>query len=69
VVKGVPDLDHFCLSVEKREWRALEERLAQAGAVLEAGPMTLWGAHGDATACYYKDPEGNRLEFRYYEAV
>ena len=62
------NLNHFCLCMDPANWSALEARLAVAGAVPEAGPMTLWGAHGDATAYYYKDPEGNHVEFRYYDA-
>jgi len=66
--RGPANLDHFCLCVDKGEWAELENRLQAAGTKLEAGPLTLWGAHGDATAYYYRDPEGNRVEFRYYEA-
>jgi extradiol dioxygenase family protein len=66
--RGAVNLNHFCLCVNTEEWSALEARLAAAGVVPEAGPMTLWGAHGDATAYYYKDPEGNHVEFRYYGA-
>ena len=66
--RGPANLDHFCLCVDKSEWSGLERRLQAAETVLEAGPLTLWGAHGDATAYYYKDPEENRVEFRYYEA-
>ena len=67
--KGSANLDHFCICIEKSEWSALEKRLEAAGTEREVGPVTLWGAHGDATAYYYKDPEGNRVEFRYYDSL
>lgn len=65
---GAANLNHFCLSIEARDWPALLERLDRAGVTMDTGPMTLWGAHGDATAYYLKDPEGNQLEIRCYGA-
>ena len=67
--QGFPNVDHFCLRVEKDDWNALAKRLEAAGTPREVGPVTLWGAHGDAIAYYYTDPEGNRVEFRYYDAA
>lgn len=64
---GVANLNHFCMSVAKTDWRPLLTRLANAGVAMKAGPMTLWGAHGDATAYYLEDPDGNQLEIRCYD--
>ena len=61
------NLDHFCLNLPRHEWQAAIARLETAGHAVEAGPMTLWGAHGDAIAVYLRDPENNRVELRYYE--
>jgi extradiol dioxygenase family protein len=61
------NVDHFCLAVDAPSWPALERRLAQAGVEYELGPITLWGAHGNGTAVYIRDSEGNRVELRYYE--
>jgi catechol 2,3-dioxygenase-like lactoylglutathione lyase family enzyme len=61
------NLDHFCLSMSEADWKAALARFSEAGGQLEAEPMTLWGAHGDATAVYLRDPEGNRIELRYYD--
>ena len=61
------NVDHFCLAVDAASWPALEERLKRAGVEYELGPITLSGAHGDGTAVYVRDSEGNRLELRYYE--
>jgi extradiol dioxygenase family protein len=66
---GAPNLNHFCMSIEASEWPALIARLERAGVKMDAGPMTLWGAHGNATSYYLKDPEGNQLEIRCYAAV
>jgi extradiol dioxygenase family protein len=63
----VANLNHFCVSVGESDWAALLERLATAGVQMDAGPMTLWGAHGDAVAYYLKDPDGNQLEIRCYD--
>jgi len=66
---GASNLNHFCLSIEAAEWPKLLDRLAHAGVEMDAGPMTLWGAHGNATSYYLKDPEGNHVEIRCYAAV
>ena len=61
-----PNMNHFCLAVERDEWEPLLERLAGGGVEIEAGPMTLSGARGDGTAIYVRDPDGNRVELRHY---
>jgi catechol 2,3-dioxygenase-like lactoylglutathione lyase family enzyme len=62
-----PNLDHFCLSLAGDRWRDIVASLVGHGIEIEAGPMTLWGAHGDATALYIRDPDGTRVELRTYE--
>ena len=62
-----PNLNHFYIALEKDEWEALLGRLAAAGVEIEAGPMTLSGARGDGTSIYVRDPDGNRVELRYYD--
>jgi catechol-2,3-dioxygenase len=63
---GRPNLNHFCLTVEKSEWERLRERLATRRVVI-AGPAPRWGARGNGTSFYFHDPEGNEIEARYYE--
>jgi catechol 2,3-dioxygenase-like lactoylglutathione lyase family enzyme len=43
------------------------DHLDAHGVVVEEGPGTRWGAHGNGTSIYFRDPEGNRIEIRYYE--
>jgi extradiol dioxygenase family protein len=60
------NVDHFCLAVDAASWPALQQRLEQANVAIELGPITLFGAHGDGTAVYVRDSEGNRIELRTY---
>ncbi len=62
-----PNLDHYCVAVAAGDWLPLLERLESAGVAVEMGPATLHGARGDATAIYVRDPDGHKVEFRYYE--
>ncbi|HEY2775200.1 MAG TPA: VOC family protein [Candidatus Binatia bacterium] len=67
VATTFPNLNHFCIAVERSDWAALVARLERDGVAIEAGPMTLSGARGDGTSLYVRDPDGNRLELRYYD--
>ena len=60
-----PNLNHFCLTLERAEWEKLRDRL-HAHRVTVDGPHPRWGAHGDGTSFYFHDPEGNEIEARYY---
>jgi catechol-2,3-dioxygenase len=64
--KGRPNLNHFCLTVQKADWDTLRERLAAQHVALE-GPVPRWGARGNGTSFYFHDPEGNEIEARYYD--
>jgi catechol 2,3-dioxygenase-like lactoylglutathione lyase family enzyme len=66
--RGIGNLNHFCVAMDKGEWDALLERLEGSGVTLEEGPVARWGAHGTGTSVYFRDPEGNVIEARYYEA-
>lgn len=65
--KGRPNLNHFCLTLEKADWERLRERLI-ARQVAITGPVPRWGARGNGLSFYFHDPEGNEIEARYYEA-
>jgi len=62
-----PNLNHFCLSTDKNSWEELKERLQQNGVQIDDGPAKRWGAHGSGVSIYFRDPEENILEVRYYD--
>lgn len=66
--EGRPHLNHFCFALTQKEWDALRGRLDDHGVTVEEGPVERWGAHGTGISIYFRDPEGNRIEARYYEA-
>ena len=59
-------LNHFCLSMERTEWETLCKNLKAHRITIEDGPDPRWGAHGTGQSIYFRDPEGNLLEARYY---
>jgi len=56
-------LDHFCVVIEPTDLAAV----AQSGQfdVLD-GPATRYGARGDGTSLYVRDPDGAVVELRHY---
>lgn len=60
-------LNHFCLAMDKPVWDALAARLEQADIAIETGPVKRWGAHGTGISIYFRDPENNLIEARYYQ--
>ena len=56
--------NHFCLVVEPMDF----EELKQSGRfdVVE-GPDRRYGARGDGTSLYIRDPDQNMVELRYYD--
>ncbi|MGI8685047.1 MAG: VOC family protein [Acidimicrobiales bacterium] len=57
------NLDHLCLVVDPTDLVAA----ADSGRfdVVE-GPVRRWGARGDGTSLYVRDPDGNIVELRHY---
>jgi catechol 2,3-dioxygenase-like lactoylglutathione lyase family enzyme len=56
------NVDHFCLVVDDDV-----HALAASGRFdVVDGPDTRWGAQGDATSLYVRDPDGNVVELRKY---
>ena len=62
-----PNLNHFCLSTDKESWESLQHRLKQNGVQIDDGPVKRWGAHGSGVSIYFRDPEENVIEVRYYD--
>ncbi len=63
-----PNLNHFCLSTSKTNWELLQERLKENGVSIDDGPAKRWGAHGSGVSVYFRDPDENVIEVRYYES-
>jgi catechol 2,3-dioxygenase-like lactoylglutathione lyase family enzyme len=57
------NVDHVCLVVEPMDFDAL--KASGRFDVLE-GPATRFGARGDGTSIYFRDPDANLVELRYY---
>lgn len=56
------NVDHFCLVVNDD----VAELAASGRFDVVDGPDTRWGAQGDATSLYVRDPDGNVVELRRY---
>ncbi len=65
---GRENLNHFCIAMPKTRWTELMGRLEANEVPVEVGPVPRWGAHGEGTSVYFRDPEGNLIEARYYAA-
>ena len=65
--EGRENLNHFCIALVRAEWEALRSRLESSGVEIQVGPVQRWGAHGTGTSIYFRDPERNLIEARYYE--
>ncbi|HMK36478.1 MAG TPA: VOC family protein [Desulfomonilaceae bacterium] len=65
--EGHENLNHFCIALSKDAWQELVERLQAHAVPIDEGPVQRWGAHGTGTSVYFRDPEGNLIEARYYE--
>jgi catechol 2,3-dioxygenase-like lactoylglutathione lyase family enzyme len=55
--------DHLCLVVEPTDLEAVKD---SGRFEVVDGPATRFGARGDGTSLYVKDPDGNTVELRHY---
>ena len=61
-------VNHVCFAMSKSEYEALRERLRARGTDVPFTMKGSFGARGEAPeAFYFRDPDGNVLEARYYE--
>ena len=44
------------------------KRLQENNIDIEEGPVLRWGSRGTGTSVYFRDPEENLIEARYYES-
>jgi catechol 2,3-dioxygenase-like lactoylglutathione lyase family enzyme len=62
-------VNHVCLAMSEPDYRALRERLAASGVATSSPMEQSFGAQGLAPqAVYFRDPDGNVIEVRYYAA-
>lgn len=66
---GRENLNHFCIALSKSNWQKLMERLQAHAVPTKVGPVERWGAHGIGISVYFRDPEDNLTEAKYYEVV
>lgn len=45
-----------------------EERLKENGISIDDGPAKRWGAHVSGVSVYFRDPDENVTEVRYYDS-
>ena len=57
------NVDHLCLVVERQDLEALA---ASGRFTVVDGPGPRWGAQGDGSSLYVRDPDGNTVELRHY---
>ena len=57
------NVDHLCLVVDPQDLGALA---ASGRFDVVDGPGIRWGARGDGTSLYVRDPDGNVVELRHY---
>jgi catechol 2,3-dioxygenase-like lactoylglutathione lyase family enzyme len=63
VARTGENVDHLCLVVEPVDLEAIK---ASGRFEVVDGPATRFGARGDGTSLYVKDPDGNTVELRHY---
>eukprot|EP00871_Galdieria_phlegrea_P001961 jgi/Galph1/2766/GphlegSOOS_G1422.1 len=56
------NMNHFCMTFSKTDWDYLIQKLAQSDIHPESGPKKLFGARGNGTSVYIRDPENNLIE-------
>lgn len=62
-------VNHVCLAMSRRDYEDLRARLAANGVATSTPMEQSFGAQGLAPqAVYFRDPDGNVIEARYYEA-
>ena len=64
--EGRGNVDHLCVVVEPVDLAAVK---ASGRFEVLDGPDTRYGAKGDGTSLYVRDPDGNTVEIRHYGAV
>src|SRR5579871_4735295 len=67
--EGEPNMAHFCLVTDSATLDEAIGTLTAAGTRIETGPVSRWGARGNAQSIYFRDPDANLIELRTYAGV
>jgi catechol 2,3-dioxygenase-like lactoylglutathione lyase family enzyme len=54
------------LVVDAGDFAGVIETLKANQIAIRDGPVSRWGAQGQATSVYFLDPDGNEIEIRHY---
>ena len=65
--KADGNLNHFCVVVAAKDFAGIVPYLKQRGVGVHQGPVSRWGARGQATSVYFLDPDRNEIEIRCYD--
>lgn len=60
------NLNHVCLVVDAGDIAGVIDELKKNQIAIREGPVSRWGARGQATSVYFLDPDGNEVEIRCY---
>jgi catechol 2,3-dioxygenase-like lactoylglutathione lyase family enzyme len=60
------NMNHFCLVVGAESFAGTVEYLKANRIEIREGPVSRWGARGQATSVYFFDPDSNMIEIRTY---
>ena len=60
------NLNHFCLVIGKEDFSGIVGFLTRRNIPILEGPVSRWGARGQATSVYFEDPDANVIEIRCY---
>ena len=60
---GEGRLEHFCVVIAPTD---LEQLAREGGFDVLEGPVRRYGARGDGTSLYVRDPDGTTIELRHY---
>jgi glyoxylase I family protein len=63
------NLNHLCLAMENEDMDEVVGYLTEHGIEIETGPVRRWGARGNGTSVYFRDPDHNQVEIRTYAPV
>ena len=60
------NLNHFCMVIGAEDFSGILDYLHANDIRVREGPISRWGARGQATSVYFLDPDGNEVEIRAY---